>query len=488
MNQKRELGKENESMAFVELVNFIGHEAYRAAVVTQYPDEYNRILSLNNEVISALKTLHCDEMHYALGDLIYVIVNSIVLGHSFEELKEKINSIANRTYPDEILDGDIALKSLLQEKTKLILQVAKMLHDLHESWCTNIYHRCMPAELISEANLKEVIAYVDSKAYIRREEMTDESTIHVTLSSPPFEEIMMFGDVPKYRVQSQKTDLVPIPETSLFNRYIRSPSSSREKLNCSETQYKAMLHLNWLDKKITHVDFTQSLNVKIDLSSPMNKRELELLMNTLHQKIKEHQTSNITSALLLDESLEEVDKVSPNIDLGKFDLANYMDLTKYQIQGVSSFTDVKRALLGLMAWHEHFIKIGDDNSLVYEKANRHQDDSFEAVAKQFIDENTGNVKKGYGLNTIKKGYSVISVAIQRELINQRTGRYQERKLSAERKKALENVNVIPASELHNNDKKVVNTRLKSLSSRGYKGLIKRHEDGSIWVIPLKEEL
>jgi len=486
MNQKRE--KEYESMIFVELVNFIGHEVHRAAVVTQYPDEYNRILSLNNEVISALKALDCAQMYNELDDLNYVIVNSIVMGHPFEELEEKINNIANRAHPDEILDKYVDLKALLQEETKKIIQAAKMLHYSHLNWCTDIYHRCMPAGLISEANLKEVIIYVDSKAYIKEEEVIDEGVIAVNLNPPPIESIVMFGDKPKYNIHSQKTDIIPIPETSLFDRYIRYGFSSREKLNCSEAQYKAMLPLNWLNKKITHVDFTQSLNVKIDLSSPMSKPELELLMSTLHQKIKEHQTSNITSSLLLAESLEEVDKASPNIDLGEFDLANYMDLTKYQIQGVSSFIDVKRALLGLMAWYEHFIKTGDDNSLVYEKANHHQFDSFEAVAKQFIDENTGDIKKGYGLNTIKKGYSVISVAIQRELINQRTGRYQERKLSAERKKALENVNVIPASELHNNDKKVVNTRLKSLSSRGYRGLIKRHEDGSIWVIPLKEEL
>ncbi|MEZ9783429.1 hypothetical protein BCV08_11285 [Vibrio breoganii] len=487
MNHKREREKEHESMVFVELVNFIGHEVYRAAVVTQYPDEYNRILSLNNEVISALKALHCDEMHNDLDDLIYVIVNSIVLGDPFEELEEKINSVANRVYPDEILDEDIDLKAHLQEETKQVLEVAKMLHDSHASWCTDISHRFMPAGLISELNLKEVIAYVDSKAYIPREEMIDEGMINIAITSPPFSSITMFGDKPKYRIQSQKKDLVPIPETSLFDRYIRSATPPKEKLNCNEAQYQALCLLGWIDKKVTHVEFTQSLNVKIDLSSPMSKRELELLMSALHQKIKHHQTLNTTAALLLAENLKEVDKASPNIDLGKFDLANNMDLTKYQIQGVSSFTDVKRALLGLMAWHEHFIKTGDDHSLVYEKANRHQDDSFEAVKEQFIDENTGEVKKGYGLNTIKKGYSVISVAIQRELINQRYGRYQERKISAERKKALENASVIPASDLHNNDKQVVNARLNRLASRGYEGEIKQHEDGSIWVVPLKKE-
>jgi hypothetical protein len=483
MNHKREHEKEYESMMFVELVNFIGHEAYRAAVVTQYPDEYNRILNLNNEVISVLKALHCDEMHHVQGDLIYVIVNSIVLENPFEELEEEISSVVNQTYPDEIIDEDIDLKAQLQEETKQILQVAKTLHDSHASWCTNIYHRCMPAGLISELNLKEVIAYVDSKAYIRKEEMSDEG-MHVTMTSPPLDSIRMFGDKPKYRIQSQKTDLVPIPETSLFDRYIRSVTPPKEKLNFSKTQYQALRSLAWIDKKVTHVDFTQSLNVNIDLSSPMSKRELELLMSALHQQIKHHQKSNITAALLLAENLKEVDKANPNIDLGEFDLANHMDLTKYQIQGVSSFTDVKRALLGLMAWHEHFIKTGDDDSLVYEKANRHQDDSFAEVTEQFIDENTDKVKKGYRLSTIKKGYSVISVAIQRELINQRFGRYQERKISAERRKALENAPVTPASELHNNDKQVVNTRLNSLASRGYEGLIKRHEDGSIWVVPL----
>ncbi|RZM84939.1 hypothetical protein C3B51_02090 [Pseudoalteromonas rubra] len=486
MNHKREGEKEHERMVFAELVNFIGLEVYRAAVLTQYPDEYNRILSLNNEVVLALKALHCDEVHNNLDDLTWIIVNSIVLGQPLEELEEQINYVANQIYPDEILDEDIDLKAHLQEETKQVLQVAKMLHDSHASWCTDICHRCMPAGLISELNLKEVIAYVDSKAYILREEKVDEGTSNIDITPPPFRSISMFGDKPKYCIHSQKTDLVPIPEASLFNRYMRAVSSPKEKLKCSNTQYQALCLIAQIDKKVTHVEFTQSLNVKIDLSSPMSKRELELLMSALHHKIERHQTKNRTSALLLAENLEEVDQANRNIDLGTFDLANYMDLTKYQILGVSSFTDVKRALLGLMAWHEHFIKTGDDHSLIYEKANHHQYDSFEAVTEQFIDENTGEVKKGYGLNTIKKGYNVISVAIQRELINQRYGRYQERKLSSERKKALENSPVIPASDLHDNDKQMVNDRLGRLASRGYEGEIKQHEDGSIWVVPLRK--
>ena len=163
-----------------------------------------------------------------------------------------------------------------------------------------------------------------------------------------------------------------------------------------------------------------------------------------------------------------------------------MDLTKYPIEGVSSFTDVKNALLGLMAWHEHFIKTGDDHTFIYEKANCSQDVSFETVAELFTDENTGEVKKGYSVNTIKNGYSVISVAIQQELAKQRYGRYQERKISAERKKALENAPIIPFSELHENDKRIVTARLNSLASRGYEGLSKQHEDGSIWVVHVKE--
>lgn len=487
MNHKLEDEKKYESMMFVSLVNFIGHEVYRAAVLTQYPDEYNRILSLNNEVKSALKSLHCNVLHDDLDGLIYPIVNSIVLGHPFEELEEKINSVANLAYPDEILDKDIDIKTLLREEAIQVLQVAKMLHDSHASWRTDIYHRCMPAELITELNLKDVIGYVDSKAYLSREEMTEDGMISTYLTSPPFDSVMMFGDKAKYSIQSQKTDLVPIPITSLFDRYIRSASPPKEKLKCTESQYQALIPLNFIDKEVTHVEFTQSLNLKVDLSSPMSKRELELLMSELHHKIVNHQTLNRKSALLLAENLEEVDNAGLNIDLGEFDLANHMNLTKYQIQGVSSFTDVKRALLGLMAWHKHFIKAGSDHRLIYEKANRHQDDSFEAVTKQFIDANTDKVKKGYGLNTIKKGYSVISVAIQRELIKQRDGRYQERKISAERKKALENASVIPASYLHSNDKQVVKARLNRLASRGYEGELKQHEDGSIWVVPLKKE-
>lgn len=487
MKQKYEYAKEHENMIFVELVNFIGHEAYRAAVLTQYPDEYNRIVSLKNEVVKELKALHWDEMHSYLHDLTNSFINSIVLEHPFEELKGKINNIVNQICPDEILDDEPALKIQIQKETKKIIKSAKELYHSHANWCTDIYHRCMPAGLISKVKLEDVINYVESKEYLIEREMIGNSEQHLTIVSPPFDSIPMFGDAPKHRFQSQKTDMIPIPEASVFNRYIREDTSLKNILQLNnETQSKAMVRLSFINKEITEVEFMKSLNVKIDLSSPMSKREMELLMNNLYHKITHHQNMNTDSALLLCKNLDQLEKAYQSTDLGRFDLAKHMDLTKYQIKGVSSFTDVKNALLGLMAWHKHFIRIGPDHSLIYEKADCHQDDSFAALTDQFTDVNNGEFRKGYGLSTIKKGYSIVSVAIQQQLAKQRYGRYQERKMSKERKKALMNATTISFSELHKNDKEAVTSRLNKLALQGYEVSIKRHEDGSVWIVHCKK--
>lgn len=487
MKKKYKYEKEHENMAFVELVNFIGHEAYRAAVLTQYPDEYNRIISLNNEVMTELKVLHWDEMHSYLHDLSSFFVNSIVLEYPFEKLEEKIHSVVNQICPEEILYEEPALKIKVQEETKKIIQVAEKLHYLYKSWCTDIDHRCMPAGLISKVKLEDVINYVESEEYLIETKMIGDNEQHLTVVRPPFDSVKMFDDAPKHRFQSQKTDMIPVPETSFFNRYIRDDTSPEDILTLdNETQIQAMVRMSFINKEITEVEFTKSLNVKIDLSSPMSKRGMELLMNDLYHKITYHQNINTDSALLLCENLDQLEKAYQSTDLGRFDLAKHMELTKYQIKGVSSFTDVKNALLGLMAWNEHFIKIGTDHSLIYEKADRHQDDSFAVVTDKFTDASNGQVRKGYGLSTIKKGYSVVSVAIQQELINQRKGRYQKRKASKEREKSLINAPTISLYELHQNDEKAVTDRLNKLVSQGYDGLIKRHEDGSIWIVHCKK--
>lgn len=487
MSQKLNYLKRHERIIFIELVNFIGYEAYRAAVITQYPDEYNRILSLKNEVTSALKALHGDIIQDKLKELTCEIVNSIVLEDSFEKLEKEINIVSNEVYLKETLDENIALEAQLQEEIKKIINVAKTLHHSHINWCTNIYHRCMPAKLISENKFKNLIAYIDSEIYTVGKEMTNESLENKTITSPVLEPIPVIGNKPKHRIKSKKTDPVPIPETSLFNRHIRYDTLLKERLeHYNEIQLKAIIELSFIDKEVTHVDFTQSLDVRIDLSYPMSNHEVELLVNDIRNKIRYHQTHNTSALLLMAENLDQLEKSYRNKDLDDFDLVSHLDLIKYPVQGVSSFTDVKNALLGLMAWHEHFIKKGDDHTFIYEKSNCSQNVSFEAVAEQFTDENTGEVKKGYGFNTIRNGYSVISVAIQQELAKQRYGRYQERKISAERKKALENAPTIPFSELHENDKRIVTDRLKSLASRGYEGLIKKHEDGSIWVVHTKK--
>lgn len=487
MKQTYEYEKENENIIFVELVNFIGHEAYRAAVLTQYPDEYNRIVSLKNEIMKELKALHWDEMHSYIHDLTSSFINSIVLEHPFEELKGNINNIVNQICPDEILDEEPALKIQIQKETNKIIKSAKELYHSHANWCTDIHHRCMPAGLISKVKLEDVINYVESKEYLIKRVMIGNSEQHLTVVSPPFDSITMFGDAPKHRFQSQKTDMIPIPNNSFFNRYIRDNISHEGVPTLdNETQIQAVMCLEFMNKEVTQVEFTKSLNVKIDLSSPMSKREVELLMSDIHHKITHQQRVNMYGKLLLSEDLDQLEEAYQDTDLGQFDLANHMSLTKYQIKGILSFTDIKNALLGLMAWNEHFIKKKSDCTILYEKSNHHQDDSFATVENKFTIENTNEIKNGYRLSTIKKGYSVVSIAIQQELVNQREGRYQKRKASKERAKSLIDAPTIPFSELHKNDEKAVADRLDELMSRGYKGVIKRHKDGSIWVVQHKK--
>lgn len=480
MFQKVEHRKQQESFSLVELVNFLGHAAYRAAVITQYPDEYNRIVRLEDEVTHELETLSLSLIDFVQQGLTSIFVDAIVYEFSLEEIQDQIADVIFRHYPDDMLE-DTDFKSELDNEVRAVLNITKKIHHRNLNWRTDIYHRCRPSELICDANFLDVVHYVDTKSYRYEEELV-EDVLQISTSAPPFRLITMYRNRPKYVIQSKQTDQLPIPEASLFNRYVKA-EQPKDVLKCNETQFKAMCHLRFFDNETTHVEFINSLNIQVDLSSPMSKQEIELLMSDLYNRILHYQNSNRNAALLLSEELGQLEKAyRDSSDIGNFDLCNHMQLTKYPLKGVDSFADVKRALLGLMAWFEHFTKSGEGNSIKYEKSTDGQARSFEKVVEQFKAHNQW-VKRGFGINSITKGYSIISVAIQQELTLQRRGRYQARKISIQRMRALRVAPTYPLSELHENDLPILQARLENLSQRGVTGIIKQHQDGSIWVIP-----
>lgn len=481
MNQKLERRKEDESFRFTELVNFLGHAAYRAAVITQYPDEYNRIVQLECKVRDSLETLSLKLSIDVQKSLIKELVNAIVLEYSIEKIRDMITDIIYSDYHDDELK-DINFKSQLDGTTDATLKLAKNLHHCHSNWQTNIYHRCTPSGLICNTNLLDVVNYVETKEFIPKKEMVD-GILQINIISPPFTLIPLYRNSPKHFFRSKQSDLIPIPETSLFNRYFKEDPLCKITLS-NETQLSALYHLDFLNKDTNYAKFTESLYIKVDLRSPIDKQDMELLMNELHKNILHHQSLNMNSALLLSENIEQLEETySSYLELDRFNLGNYMHLTKYPLKGINSFSDIKRALLGLMAWYEHFTTFGENNSIKYNKSKSGQYDSFAKVSENFHDNNM-NIKRGFGINSITKGYSLINVAIQQELILQRRGRFQARKISVQRMQALRDAPIYPFSKLHENDISIVNARLERICQRGNTGVIKQHQDGSIWVIPI----
>jgi len=258
--------------------------------------------------------------------------------------------------------------------------------------------------------------------------------------------------------------------------------------SCAE-EYEALVGLSFLQDDDGHVPLTEHLQLNIDISEDLSRCEVERLIQTLHTQIRFIQSNNSNARMLLAEDMTELTRAYETPDLGKFDWVAYRDLNKADVADIASIADAKKAILGLAAWHRHFVRQDTCDSSgepkwVYSGRKKSQVEmsSLDSALGEVSDSFRKIYGRGYGISTVQKGYDIASKAIHKQLVEQRRGRYQNRKMSTQRKAALEEMPAFPLSRLHANDVDVVVNRVENLKMQGFDAVLKQHSDGSLWVV------
>ena len=387
-----------------------------------------------------------------------------------------------------MLDQDQEEGSWFNEVSKSCINITSKICESHIDWNTNIHHLYPPSTLTWPLVLEHALIYITEKHYETAVQTDKEGSKVYSYTNLPFSISPTVAKPLCYRFKEYHSQKQAIPDNSLYKRINQD---EREKLHVTTVeQFSALCALEFINVGKESVSTIDQLQLTIDLSNPISKRELERMLFDLHNRIRHIQWSNSSDSMLLAENLDQLEEAHNIPDLGKFNLTKHLDLTKSEIDGISTLADAKNAVLGLMGWHQHFTtqKFNESQSLPvisYGRPKQNLDDSFEHVIDK-IKQSKGNDNiRGYELSTLKKGYETISKAIQVQLIEQRAGRYQDRKLSPQRKEALLQSPDFNSDNLHPNDIEAVNTRIEKLNANQFDGLLKQHSDGSIWVVPRK---
>lgn len=475
---------EEKSIALSNLTNYIAQEAYRASIIQVHIDEYNRIHLLFSEVKQRIKTeleqkLDAEEVE----ELTWLVIDHIVCGLPLEELLSDITHYLSKS------DFDEEITSYFNSITQSCIEAASDLYKKHTNWNTNIHHRYPPSALAKPLVLLSTLEYITKKHYEASIQHDEEGNSIYCYINPPFSISPTVAKPVCYRFREHHSQEQAIPDNSLYKRININPDETK-KLRFSNEQLEAFFALDFINTGIDSVSTINQLQLTIDLSNPISKRELEHMLFNLHNRIWHIQRSNSESSMLLAENLDQLEEAHNIPDLGEFNLSKHLDLTKSEVDGIKTLADAKNAVLGLIVWHKHFTtqKFNESQSLPvisYGRPEQNLDDSFDHVIDQIKQSKGGDNIRGYELSTLKKGYETISKAIQAQLIEQRAGRYQDRKLSPQRKEALLQSPDFNSDNLHPNDIEAVNTRIEKLNANQFDGLLKQHSDGSIWIIPKK---
>jgi hypothetical protein len=477
---------EEKSAALSNLTNYIAQEAYRASIIQEHTDEYNRIHHLLNEVEQALSTSLKKELTAGdIQELAELIVDHIVLELPRDQLLAGVSQYL------AMLDQDGEEGSWFNSVSKFCIDITSKISESYGDWNTNIHHRYPPATLTWPLVLEHALIYITEKHYETSVQTDEKGSKVYSYTNLPFSLSQAEAKPVCYRFREHHSQQQTIPDNSLYKRINQD---EREKIHITTgEQLSALCALEFINAGIDSVSTINQLQLTIDLSNPISKRELERMLFDLHNRIWQIQWSNSSNSMLLAEDLNQLEKAHNIPDLGRLNLIKHLDFTKAEIEGINSLTDTKNSILGLMVWHHHFTaqkfsKLEILPVISYRRPKQNLDESFDQIInkiKQSQRDGTAQHIRGFELSTLKKGYETISKAIQVQLIEQRAGRYQDRKLSPQRKEALLQSPDFNSDNLHPNDIEAVNTRIEKLNANQFDGLLKQHSDGSIWVVPRK---
>lgn len=460
----------DKKVALTNLSNFISSEVYRCAVLELFNDEFNRLQGLKKEIFFEIDSINLDFFLIGKEEIVNEIIDNIVL----EKTADDLDGLFNDYFEFDL--GDI------DDLNKLI-EVSHGLCDKYKNWDSEINHIYTPSVLTREVCYDFILSYIEGKLFYSDEYVDDEGNKGFSVFRFPLDNNPSRYKDGWYSFRRSYSDPVGLPCNTLYRKFI-NPGLSEEALyidrDVSLEKKSALFCLEYLDGEKDSVSFIKKMAVIIDLDKVVDEPDVEELLADLKVQIHSVNYENIISRNLVAESFHDILPLSkgPKIE----DSVELSYRKRAIVDGVDTLADSKNAILGLKAWYLRKIKFKDDEEgsfpCVYGNFLS-KDDAIEGVCSGSNDEGG---KRGRGDTSVRKGYDAIVKAIKKDIAFLRRGRLQVRRPGTTRREVLLKSPDVNFEDIHPKDKILAKKKMDSLFSRGKKPKIKRHPDGSIWVV------
>jgi hypothetical protein len=457
VKRKKPRHDHNERDALSEIINFIAQEAYKLAVIKQFPDDFSRICTLCRKVERKLNLLYGNGYDSMLQYLTREVVNHIVLRKEKVLFEECVVDILSKEY---FLSNDLRL-----EVPKEILE----LYDVHADFQCCIPHKYEPFILGTKFDYYEALEYFYGLAF--NPERKGNTTI---FTQAPYFSIRPYADRIVDRVQCE-TKEIDVPDTALSKN-----KGVGRVIYQGPDVIESWMELGMLPV-VSAVDYTTQLHFHVNLSAPITNADLDRIIARLRGDISSVQRNNRDAKIQLAETETELIAAYRTPNLETVDYLTMAEMHKASLPNLKSAENAKDYLCGLILLDEHWVKVKelDDSVSVFWKTNT---DGVSILKRRgHLSLKLGNIHRegGFSPAMIERGSKALSKIIHRYTADFQEGRVQFNvRLNTLQRKILNTQESVRLERLHINDRSKVEKEIIYNRNRGRHTSVKARRNGS----------
>ena len=503
MTSKRQRNKieDRNQEALSEITNFIAQEAYKLAVIKQFPADFSRICTLSSAIQKRLSPYYNDGNQHILEELEAKMVNHIVFCTEREQYEQDVIRVINEedvfvTYlpisrPDsELESGDNdcgADNELKAEIFKIVIDLIEEHSDFH---CF-IPHKYMPSILGEFFNFHDALEHIHVRFFIPTTKVKHKTKgKEVTVTHPPYYSILPYAEKRVDRVQC-KTEEIRVPETAL------SKNQQVKRVNINSPDVLESLFLLEMLSIEDSVNYTTQINFQLDLSKPITNEELDKVLARLRNEIAHRQLNNQLAKVCLAET--DVDLIDANRTpkLKTVDSLDMIKMHKVSLPGLDCIENAKDFLCALILFWEHWVHVNESEESVsvtweantdgvtllnrrgilantlLEKYGSKASKTKVVGDKEYIDYH------GFSPSMIERGCKKLNKVIQSHIDDFQKGRVQFGvRLNSTQRKILRTQESVRLERLHPDDLARAEQEIERHTKQGRKATVKARKNGS----------
>lgn len=518
---KQYINLKNEDQ-MIETINFILQEAYRLAVIKQYPEDFSRIYNLSKNVTYNIsKLLTKNAISPRVEHIIRVVLSNILEKTPISQSIDEINTLIDKWWETEYYEVEISTSDTTL-KINMIETVSRLLNE-NKCFKCSINHKYPPLMLATnfeQDSLSEyyysALDYIYTLKYIPQKYDYKKATQKTVYHYRPYHIHKPLREKTLYHA-NDKQEKISVPDNALSkNNYDDDifihvePESDPEFKNLSCDDILTSMEL--IGPK--EVDITTEITFRIDMSKPFSNTELSKLLSYIRSDIAYIQAKNKKSKICLATTTDELDTYNREEDLEEDDQIYIRRLHRAKIQDLDNAANAKDFLCALILAAMHFFNYSNKNgeaTIYWGKAEKESslqytmgllsDNLTQKYGKKSNIGNFGGDKKNsYNINTeddnpnqnnkkddyygfsvamIERGYKKLNKLINNYLDEFQYGRVQfDKQLNKLQRSKLDCEGNISLNQLHPDDHERASDVINQHKKMGRNASIKRLKNGS----------